>query len=71
MNEIVKTAMLIAVLVLTFFPWVIGVIDVLSWALFGRKVTNIPWSTGRGALLAMWPILFIAVTEGAALMVRA
>ena len=46
-------------LLFVFFPWMIGIVDVLSWALFGSQLTNIPWEAGRGALLVLWPVAAI------------
>lgn len=43
-------------LLFVFSPWMIGIVDVLSWALLGSQLTNIPWEAGRGALLVLWPL---------------
>lgn len=65
------TILLLAVLLFIFFPWIIGVIDILSWALFGVQASNIPWALDRGRLLAVWPIFCGAVVGGVAAMVSA
>ena len=57
MKEIVGNVVLTALLLFVFFPWIIGVIDILSWALFGAQMTNIPWGADRGGALLAWPIL--------------
>ena len=51
------TTLLVVVLLFVFFPWIIGVIDILSWALFGVQATNIPWSDKRGFVLFLWPLV--------------
>jgi hypothetical protein len=60
------TIWLVVVLLFVFFPWIIGVTDILSWALFGAQMTNIPWETDRGVVLAVWPILCGLVVSGLA-----
>ncbi len=71
MKEIVGAAMLTATLLFVFFPWIIGVMDILSWALFGAQMTNIPWAADRGALLILWPIFCGWVVGGLAALVSA
>lgn len=50
-------------LLFVFFPWMIGIVDVLSWALLGSQLTNIPWEAGRGALLVLWPAFWLALVS--------
>jgi hypothetical protein len=57
MKEVVGNVVLTALLLFVFFPWIIGVMDILSWALFGAQATNIPWGSGRGWVLFAWPVL--------------
>ncbi len=71
MREIVSAVMLAVMLLFVFFPWIIGVMDILSWALFGAQMTNIPWEADRGTLLAVWPIFCGMVVGGLAAMVSA
>ena len=51
------TIWLVVVLLFVFFPWIIGVMDILSWALLGAQATNIPWSDKRGFVLFLWPLV--------------
>lgn len=55
-----KTVLVCLGLLFVFFPWMIGTVDVLSWALLGSKLTNIPWEAGRGVLLVLWPVAAIS-----------
>lgn len=71
MKEIVGNVLLTAMLLFVFFPWIIGVVDILSWALFGAQMTDIPWETNRGTLLAVWPIFCGMVVGGLCVMVGA
>lgn len=71
MKEIVGNVLLTAMLLFVFFPWIIGVVDILSWALSGAQMTDIPWETNRGTLLAVWPIFCGMVVGGLCVMVGA
>lgn len=56
-----ETVLVILGLLFIFFPWMIGIVDVLSWALLGSQLTNIPWEAGRGALLVLWPFFWLTL----------
>lgn len=53
-----ETILILSAIFFIFFPWMIGVVDVVSWALFGSKLTNIPWEGGRGLVLMLWPLMW-------------
>ena len=48
-------------LVWVFFPWVLGLTDVISWMLTGNRLTSVPWSGARGLVMMIWPLCWAFV----------
>ena len=57
----------VVLLIFVFFPWAIGIVDLVAWMLSGSQVSGIDWLSNRGATMVLWPLLwggFLAMIFG-------
>lgn len=53
--SMVSTALVLAFI---FWPWAVGVVDLVSWMLTATQVTQVPWPEARGCAFVVWPIVW-------------
>jgi hypothetical protein len=49
------------ILVLVFGPWMLAVVDFLTWRYLGLQMSPVNWMSWQGLVLGLWPIAVTAV----------
>lgn len=49
----------VALVVFIFWPWMVGIVDIVAWISVGHTVSFIPWQSNRGGAAAVWPFAWI------------
>lgn len=48
-------------LLFIFGPWLTAVVDILSYMYFAIQISGVDWRSGRGGLMALWPLFCLLV----------
>lgn len=60
-SDVFAAAVFMLIAALMFWPWVVGLFDMVSWMATGQQLTSIPWRGSRGFLMCVWPIAWTLV----------
>ncbi len=49
----------VAIILFVFWPWIVGIVDLISWMITSNQVSNIPWVAGgpKPIVYSLWPII--------------
>ena len=46
------------VVVFLFWPWAVGIVDMISVMLTGNVYTSVPWTADRKVVFVFWPLFW-------------
>lgn len=61
MKDNIYATLVGAAITFVFFPWAVGVVDIIAWMFGEAQVSSIHWSGNQGVVAFFWPIFCLLI----------